>query len=181
MAAPGFQPEGWGPDTSIPHPAMPRIENSLFVNAPPERCFDLSLSIDLHVRTAEGSGEQAVGGVTSGLIGLGEEVTWRARHLGVVQHLTTRITAFDRPRHFRDSMVRGAFARFDHDHDFHAEGTGTRMTEVFDFAAPLGPLGRIAERLFLTAYMRRFLNTRNAMIKRVAESDEWRQYLPSDA
>jgi ligand-binding SRPBCC domain-containing protein len=159
---------------------MPRIKTSLYVNASPERCFDLSRSIDLHVRTAEGTGEQAVGGVTHGLIGLGEEVTWRARHLGVVQHLTTRITAFDRPRHFRDSMVRGAFRRFDHDHRFQAEGAGTRMTEVFDYHAPLGPLGRIAERLFLTAYMRRFLDARNAVIKRVAESDEWRQYLPPE-
>lgn len=159
---------------------MPTITLAVFVHAPPERCFDLSRSIDLHLRSAVQTGERAVAGVTSGLIGMGQEVTWRARHLGVVQHLTSRIVAYDRPWHFRDAQVRGAFRRFDHDHRFTAEGDGTRMTDVFDYDAPLGIAGRVAERLFLTAYMRRFLTRRNAGIKAVAESGEWRSYLPSD-
>ena len=157
---------------------MPVVTLSLYVHAPPERCFDLSRSIDLHLRSAAHTGEQAVAGVTSGLIGMGQEVTWRARHLGVMQHLTSRIVAYDRPWHFRDAQVRGAFRRFDHDHRFEAQGDGTRMTDVFDYDAPFGIAGRAAERLFLTAYLHRFLARRNADIKAVAESDEWRAYLP---
>lgn len=156
---------------------MPIITLSLFVEAPPERCFDLARSIDLHMRSTAETQERSVGGVTTGLIGLGQEVTWEARHFGVRQRLTSRIMAYDRPRHFRDSQVRGAFRRFDHDHHFEAEGRGTRMTDTFDYAAPLGPLGWLAERLFLTAYLRRFLAERNAVVKAVAESGEWRQYL----
>jgi ligand-binding SRPBCC domain-containing protein len=158
---------------------LPRIELTLEVAAPPERCFDLSRSIELHMRSAGSSGEQAVGGVTSGWIGPGEEVTWRGRHLGVRQTLTSRITAFDRPRHFRDSMVRGAFRRFDHDHFFEPVAGGTRMRDVFDFDAPLGLLGGLAERVFLTRYMTRFLKERNEIIRDVAESPhEWRRYVP---
>ncbi|HET6232626.1 MAG TPA: SRPBCC family protein [Longimicrobiaceae bacterium] len=156
---------------------MPVIRIEVWVDAPPERCFDLSRSIDLHVHTSAATGETAVAGRTSGLIGLGEEVTWRARHLGVWQRLTTRITELDRPARFRDSMVRGAFARFDHDHWFEPSGGGTLMRETFDYAAPLGPLGRLAERIFLTRYMRAFLTGRAATIKRVAESEEWRRFL----
>ena len=159
---------------------MPVIRLETYVDAPPERCFDLARSIDLHLDAAAESGERAVGGVATGLIGLGEEVTWRARHLGVRQHLTSRITRFDRPRSFRDSMVRGAFARFDHDHLFEPRGAGTVMRDVFDFRAPLGPLGRVAERLFLTRYMRRFLAGRARALKEVAESDAWRRYLPGE-
>ena len=158
---------------------MPTITLTTFVHAPPERCFDLSRSIDLHLRSAAQTGERAVAGVTSGLIGMGQQVTWRARHLGVVQHLTSRIVAYDRPWHFRDVQVRGAFRRFDHDHRFQAEGDGTRITDVFDYEAPFGIAGRVAERLFLTAYMPRFLAGRNAEIKAVAECGEWRAYLPS--
>jgi ligand-binding SRPBCC domain-containing protein len=88
-----------------------------------------------------------------------------------------RCFAFDRPTHFRDSMVRGAFDRFDHDHYFTPEGSGTRMHDVFDFTAPLGPLGWIAERLFLVRYMRRFLERRNAEVKAIAESGEWGRFL----
>ena len=51
------------------------------------------------------------------------------------------------------------------------------MCDVFDFDSPLGILGDIADRLFLAAYMRRLLDTRNALIKTVAETDRWRDYL----
>ncbi len=158
---------------------MPVIELSTQVEAPLERVFDLSRSIDLHAASVSRTGEKAVSGVTSGLIGMGEEVTWRARHFGVWQHLTSRITACDRPTHFRDSMVRGAFRRFDHDHFFAADGPdATVMRDRFDFEAPLGILGRLAERWFLTAYMRRFLVERNQALKATAEGEGWRRFLP---
>ena len=160
---------------------MVTIELETVVDAPPERVFDLSRSIDLHRASAGHTGEEAVAGRTSGLIGLGESVTWRARQFGVRQRLTTRISGYDRPRWFRDEMVRGAFAWFIHDHHFDASpGGGTRMRDVFRFAAPLGPLGWAAERLVLRRYMTRFLQHRNAEIKRTAESEEWREYLPAD-
>lgn len=156
---------------------MGRIELSTRVRAPRERCFDLARSIDVHLESTARTGEQAVAGITTGLIGLGEQVTWRARHLGVWQTLTTKITVYDRPAHFRDSMLEGAFARFDHDHFFEAEGDTCVMRDVFDFSSPLGPLGHLVDRLYLDGYMRRFLLERNELVKAVAESDRWRRYL----
>jgi ligand-binding SRPBCC domain-containing protein len=156
---------------------LPRIEISVHIAAPVERCFDLARSIELHVASSGPTQERPVAGRMTGLIGADEEVTWRARHLGVWQELTSRIVEYERPRRFRDRMVRGAFRRFDHDHVFDVVGEGTWMRDVFDYAAPLGPIGRIAEATFLTDYMRRFLTARCAVIKRVAESDEWRGYL----
>jgi ligand-binding SRPBCC domain-containing protein len=155
--------------------AIIRVETD--VNAPPALCFDLKRSVDLHMSSTGDSGERAVAGVTSGLIGDGQEVTWSARHFGVRQRLTSRITAFNPPRHFRDSLVRGAFARFDHDHYFEPHAGGTRMIDVFDYAAPLGPLGRLAEQLFLNRYMRRLLEERARGIKAVAESGDHARYL----
>jgi ligand-binding SRPBCC domain-containing protein len=158
---------------------MIEIELTTRIDAPVERVFDLTRSIDLHARSLSHTGEEAVGGRTSGLIGMGETVTWRARHLGVRQHLTSRITAYDRPRYFQDEQERGAFAWFVHDHYFDpAPGGGTVLRDVFRLAAPLGPLGWIAERVVLRRYMTRFLEDRNAVIKRVAESEEWCEFLP---
>ena len=156
---------------------MPVIELTIEVCAPLERAFDLSRSIELHMASTYHTGERAVAGVTSGLMALGQEVTWRARHFGLWQHLTSRITAFERPIHFRDSMVRGTFRRFDHDHFFTQRGDITIMRDLFDFQSPLGILGRIADRLFLIEHMRRFLLTRHATIKTVAETEQWRPYL----
>jgi len=157
---------------------VPVIDITTEIAAPIQRVFDLSRSIHLHAASTAQTGERAVAGVTSGLISLGQQVTWRARHFGVWQCLTSRITAFDPPVHFRDSLVSGAFRRFDHDHFFSSQGRGTVMRDVFDFAAPLGIAGRFAEFLFLTRYMRRLLVIRNALIKETAETDQWRRYLP---
>jgi ligand-binding SRPBCC domain-containing protein len=156
---------------------MVEIELETFIAAPPERVFDLSRSIDLHQRSTEHTGERAVAGRTSGLIGPGETVTWRARHFGVMQHLTSRISGYDRPRWFRDEMVRGAFAWMAHDHWFAAADGGTVLRDLLRFATPLGPLGRIAEALVLRRYMTRFIHTRNAALKRIAESGEWRDFV----
>jgi hypothetical protein len=95
---------------------MPIISIVTRIAASIEVCFDLARSIDVHIESTVGTDEKAVAGVTSGLIDLGQEVTWEATHFGVRQRLTSRITAFDRPGHFRDSQVRGPFRRFDHDH-----------------------------------------------------------------
>jgi ligand-binding SRPBCC domain-containing protein len=158
---------------------MARIETTTRIAAPRERCFDLARSVDVHVRSAVGTAERAVAGRTAGLLGPHEETTWEATHFGRRLRLTSRITAFERPVRFRDSRVRGPFARLDHDHEFEDDGAGgTLMRDVFDYAAPLGLLGRIAERLFLTRHLRHFLDARNAELKRIAESDEWRRYLP---
>lgn len=142
--------------------------------APADRVFDLARSIDAHVTSTAGTEERAVPGPdgrgkTNGLLGLGDEVTWRAVHFGVMQELTSRITAFDRPGHFRDSMVRGAFRCFDHDHFFEPAGPHlTHCRDVFAFKAPLGPLGWLAERLFLKRYMRRFLEARIRILQSLA-------------
>jgi len=116
-----------------------------------------------------GMKERATGGVTAGLIGPGQEVTWEATHFLIRQRLTSRIVAYERPHHFRDSQVAGIFRRFDHDHFFEPRDSVTVMKDVFDYESPLGPLGRLADFVFLETYMRRLLKRRAAAIKTVAE------------
>ena len=150
---------------------MPRIELTIEIAAPVEVVFDLARSIDAHQASQARHQERAVAGRTSGLIEEGEEVTWEARHFGVRQQLCSRIVTMRRPVHFRDSMVSGAFRRFDHDHLFEAlPGGRTRMTDVFDYTSPLGPFGRLADILFLGRYMRNLLAGRNTVLKKMAEA-----------
>ncbi|MEQ1858654.1 MAG: SRPBCC family protein [Chthoniobacteraceae bacterium] len=156
---------------------MPVIELVTSIAAPIERVFDLARSVDLHTDSASSTGERAVAGITSGLIGLNQEVTWLARHFGVWQSLTVRVTAFDRPTHFADAMLRGAFCRMEHRHYFEQADNATIMRDVFNFQSPLGLLGRIADSLILTRYMRVFLVERNRVIKATAESDDWKHYI----
>lgn len=148
---------------------METLTIETIIHAPIERCFDAARDLDLHVESMAHTKETAIAGRIAGLIELGEEVTWRGRHLGVVQTFTSRITAFERPYYFQDSMVRGAFQSFVHDHWFATEGEATRMTDVAVFAAPLGILGRGAEMLFLRRYMHRLLFIRAEALKQTLE------------
>lgn len=148
---------------------MPIIKLTMFIKAPIQLCFDLSRSIDIHMESTSQTNERAVRGRTSGLIELGETVTWEATHLGVRQHLTSIITEFDPPYRFVDEMVNGAFKRFRHEHIFELQDDGTLMTDKFDYTSPFGPLGRLADRMFLQSYMARLLFRRNEYIKCIAE------------
>jgi ligand-binding SRPBCC domain-containing protein len=156
---------------------MPLIELTTIINAPIERCFDLARSIDLHKLSTEGTDEEAIAGVTSGLIGKDEEVTWRAIHFGIRQTLSSRITEFEHPYHFRDEMIKGAFKTIKHDHLFRRSGGNTVMKDKFYFETPGWILGTLFNSLVLTSYLRSLLTKRNQMIKRIAESSDWQKIL----
>ena len=148
---------------------MPKIILTTSINAPIEKVFDLSRSIDLHMESTKQTGEKAIGGKTSGLIELGETVTWRAKHFGIWQTLISKITEFDRPNLFVDEMLSGAFKSFRHEHHFAISGDQTIMKDIFEFESSLGVLGKIFNKLFLTRYMTKFLEERNRVIKELAE------------
>ncbi|MCD6012198.1 MAG: hypothetical protein K0Q79_2060 [Flavipsychrobacter sp.] len=156
---------------------MTTIILTTIINAPVQRCFDLSRSIDLHMLSSVKTNEKAVAGRTSGLIVAGESVTWEAKHFGVKQYLTVKITDMAYPTYFRDEMVKGAFKSMWHEHHFTAVGERTEMKDVFCFESPLGIFGRIFNTLLLTRYMTRFLAERNEVIKNIAEGSEWRKIL----
>lgn len=107
------------------------------------------------------SREDAVAGVTSGLISLGEQVTWRAWHFGVPIRMTSRITQMEAPDYFVDEQVKGPFRRFRHVHEFSEVAQGTTMVDRIEFTAPFGPVGRMFERLVLARYLRALIETRN--------------------
>ena len=156
---------------------MVRIELVTNIAAPIERCFDLSRSIDLHLASTDWTGERAIAGTTSGLIGFDQTVTWQGRHFGFKVRHTSRISACDRPRYFQDCMLRGAFKSFCHDHYFENISGETRMRDSMQFEAPWGFVGHLFEGV-LDRHMRVLLDRRNKCIKRVAESHEWKDFLP---
>jgi ligand-binding SRPBCC domain-containing protein len=153
---------------------MPTIHLTTFVAAPAQRVFDLARSIDLHRKSMAHTEEEAIAGTTSGLISLNETVTWKARHLRRMRILKSKITAMDAPLSFTDEMVDGDFKSLRHEHHFKKIDNGTLLIDIFAYEAPYGSLGRLADRLFLTRYMKKLLEMRNKTIKEYAESEKWK-------
>ena len=153
---------------------MPTIHLTTFVAAPPERVFDLSRSIELHKKSMAHTNEVAIAGTTNGLIGLDETVTWKARHLFKTRVLRSKITAMKRPLSFIDEMMDGDFRSLRHEHHFKRIDNGTLLIDLFHFETPYGGLGRLANQLFLTSYLKKLLELRNQLIREYAESEKWR-------
>jgi ligand-binding SRPBCC domain-containing protein len=135
------------------------------VMAPTDRVFAASLSIDDHLASMAASGEQAIAGVMAGRIGLGQSVTWRARHFGIWWGMTSQITELEEPDRFVDEQLRGPFKTFRHEHGFRTAPGGTEMLDSISFQAPLGPLGWVAERVLLSWYLPHLIRQRNAYLK----------------
>ncbi len=151
---------------------MATINLSTQIKSPIGKVFDLARNIDFHKISTANSKEQAIAGITSGLINEGEYVTWRATHLGISQTLTTLITKMEYPTYFQDVMQKGAFKKMIHDHTFEQKGDVTIMNDIFYFESPFGLVGKIFNKFFLTNYMKKLLIERNRVLKEYAENNK---------
>jgi ligand-binding SRPBCC domain-containing protein len=142
-----------------------------------ERCFLLSLSVDLHVATARSTLENASAEAVAGTIGEGDTLTFKGRHFGVRWHHTSLIEKLRPHSYYRDVMIAGPFQHFEHDHHFAPMDDGTRMRDEIRFSASGGFLGQLRTRMFLRKRLKAYLMERNATIKRLAESEDWHKYL----
>lgn len=151
---------------------MERIYLETWINADIQCVFDLARNIDLHQESTSRTHEKAIEGRTSGLIEENETVTWRAKHLGVYQTLTTKIISMKKPDRFIDEMQKGAFKSLRHQHVFKSVNGKTQMIDIFEFESPLGMIGKFVNKIFLTQYLKNFLLERNSLIKAKAESSK---------
>lgn len=148
-----------------------RFERTTRLDVSPVDAFDLSLDVDFHLRSMADSEESIEGGIDTGAMRLGDDVTWRARHFGIWWTMTSVITEFERPHRFVDEQRTGPFRRFHHEHRFATVDGGTSMHDLIEFAAPLGPLGRLAERLVLEKYIPTLIDRRNDELVRALRRD----------
>lgn len=148
---------------------MPHLELTTTIEAPVEVCFDFSLDVDLHTQST-GAREEIVGGVRSGGMALGDDVTWKAWHFGIPFRMTSEITEYERPARFLDEQTRGPFASWRHEHRFEDRDGGTLIRDVVDYRSPLGPVGSLVDRIRLERYMVGLLQRRNEFLRLAAEA-----------
>lgn len=156
---------------------MPLIELQTKINADLKTCFDLARCIDLHKESLKHTGQIAIAGKITGLIGLGEWVTWEAKHFGFVRHLTSKVTALDCPNYFSDKMVFGVFKSYKHERFFREENKKTIMIDKVYFESPYGVVGKLANWLFLKNYMIKLLVLRNTLLKERSEIAYLKSYI----
>ena len=165
------------------------LRESIEIAAPIERCFLLSTSLaiverELHMHPVpaeymdEHGNRQATR--TTGLVTGNDRVRWEGWQLGLPQYHVSLIAPFEPYRFFRDRMVAGRFRSFEHGHAFTPTQNGTRLNDEVRFTLPFGPFGWLAARFILVPHIRGLMRRRFRLLKQIAESNEWRRYLPQD-
>lgn len=140
------------------------------IKASKQIVFDASKNIDVHQKSASKSKEQAIAGVTSGLINYNETVTWRGRHFGFYFTHKSRITAMDLYDYFVDEMEEGKFKTFKHEHFFEEINGVTTMKDHLQYETPFGVFGKLFDFLFLKRHLTQFLLERNTVLKEISEN-----------
>lgn len=155
------------------------VKDNTHINAPIERCFLLSTSIEL-VERELGMHPVAKGDATrtEGLVLGGDRIRWEGWQLGLPQYHVSLISAYEPYRYFQDRMIAGRFRTFQHDHEFTEIGGQTLLKDTIRFSMPMGFAGRIVAKRILIPHIRGLLHRRFSLLKRIAESGEWRKYLP---
>jgi ligand-binding SRPBCC domain-containing protein len=154
------------------------IKDSIHINAPIERCFLLSTNLALVGQTL---GMKPIKGKTEGMVAEGDRVVWGGWKFGLPQMHESVITRYERPVFFQDTMGRGRFQRFQHDHQLIEIDGHTLLNDKLRFSLPLGFAGKLVARHVMVPYICRLLRERMLLLKNVAEGEGWRRYLPEEA
>ncbi len=153
------------------------LRDQTVVHAPLERCFLLSTSVALVEKELR---MHPVSGRTTGFVVGGDTVKWKGWQLGLPHFHESLISRFEPSIFFQDTMVAGRFAFFQHDHALSENIDGTvTLADELRFSMPFGWLGRLVGRFIMVPHIRNLLKRRFALLKRIAETEEWRGYLPS--
>jgi ligand-binding SRPBCC domain-containing protein len=139
------------------------------IKAPQKIVFDAARNIDVHQQSASKTSEVAIAGITSGLINLGETVTWRGKHFGFYLTHKSRITAMHFYDYFTDEMEEGKFKSFKHEHFFEEKEGFTIMKDKLHYETPFGLFGKLFDYFFLKKHLTNFLLERNKTLKIVSE------------
>lgn len=88
----------------------------------------------------------------------------RVRLCGVPMRWRSLIREYDPPYRFQDVQLVGPYRRWEHTHRFRAEGSGTLVEDLVVYEPPLGPLGALANALFIRGRLVAIFDYRRAAI-----------------
>ena len=98
----------------------------------------------------------------------GSLLHYRLKLHGIPIRWTTRIETWDSPDGFVDTQLEGPYSSWEHTHTFEPDGAGaTVISDCVRYALPLGPLGRLAHRLFVRRDLERIFDYRAVAFSRL--------------
>jgi ligand-binding SRPBCC domain-containing protein len=156
---------------------MPKIHVTTFINAPIERVFNLSRSLALSKMAIKGGTEQLLSSSSANMLGAGETITLRAKHLGKTREITARVTDFTLPDGYAEEQIKGDLKSYRHEYHFKKVDNGTIMIDLVEYEGPRDVAGSLAGKFFLKSYFEENIKKKNELIRQYAESEKWKAVL----
>jgi len=151
---------------------MTQIKITTAIEAQIEIVFNNSRNIDIHQYSASKTNEKAIAGRTSGLIEIGETVTWKGNHFGIYIQHESIISEMEFPTYFVDEQLKGHFKNFKHQHIFRQKENQTIMTDILEYETPFGFIGKLFDKLILENHLTNFILHRNSILKKISENHQ---------
>lgn len=154
---------------------MPRIHQTLFIEAPAGRVFDLARHFTLFRKAFDK--EQMSSASASNFLSPGDTVTIHAKHAAKTRSVMLRITEMDPVNKFVEEQVKGDLLAFRHEHFFKQIENGTIMIDLVEYEFPRDFAGKMIARFFMKDYLEKIIAKRSAVIRQYAESERWKPLL----
>lgn len=108
------------------------------------------------------------------LAGVGSEIVTSFRPISFLPFRAqwiALITEFEWNHHFADIQKQGPFKRFQHRHEFCSEArdgaSGTTIRDVIEYDPGFGPLGQLAQKLFIAHSLKQTFEYRQRMLEKL--------------
>lgn len=150
----------------------------MLIHAPIERCFALSTHVGIVERELR---MHPTEGRTAGLVTAGDTVRWEGIQFGFFNYHVSLIEpeTWNPPNFFQERMIASRFRSFEHDHSFIETANGTFLDDCIRFSMPFRRAGDLVGRAVVVPYILGIMRRRFNLLKRLAETEEWREYLPA--
>jgi ligand-binding SRPBCC domain-containing protein len=94
--------------------------------------------------------------------------------MGRQRVLVTRIESLDMPLMFASTLVKGSFKSLRHEHHFKSIQNGSLVIDLLEYEPAFGALGRLADKMLIRPFLRKYLEAKNRVIKQYAEGEKWK-------
>ena len=156
---------------------MPVIHLTTIVHAPVERVFNLSRHRGLYVQCMQWHPQKHSASKSLGLLEEGELLSWQAKIFGKNRLFRTKLSQMQPVGFLQQVMPQSNWIHICHQQHFKPLANGAVMIDEFSFQPAHPAWNNLFLRLLVTPRLRRLLERKNAIMKQVAESEEWKQYL----
>lgn len=99
----------------------------------------------------------------------GSLIEYRLRLLRIPFRWRTRIETVEPGHSFSDVQLSGPYARWHHLHEFREAPGGTLVVDQVEYELPYGPLGRLAQKIFVRRVLDRIFDYRRGRIRELLE------------